>query len=48
MLWNLLVEYLRPHRLLLIAVVIFQLAQGHVKRPSPRSDLEINGSMAAA
>ncbi|MDQ0674435.1 ATP-binding cassette subfamily B multidrug efflux pump [Pseudarthrobacter siccitolerans] len=27
MLWKLLVEYLRPHRQLLIAVVIFQLAQ---------------------
>ncbi|WP_045731108.1 ABC transporter ATP-binding protein [Pseudarthrobacter chlorophenolicus] len=27
MLWKLLVEYLRPHRALLIAVVIFQLAQ---------------------
>ncbi|HCN20822.1 MAG TPA: multidrug ABC transporter ATP-binding protein, partial [Arthrobacter bacterium] len=27
MLWKLLVEYLRPHRRLLIAVVIFQLAQ---------------------
>ncbi|MDQ0000331.1 ABC transporter ATP-binding protein [Pseudarthrobacter sulfonivorans] len=27
MLWNLLVEYLRPHRQLLIAVVVFQLAQ---------------------
>ncbi len=27
MLWNLLVQYLRPHRRLLIAVVIFQLAQ---------------------
>ncbi len=27
MLWKLLVEYLRPHRLLLAAVVVFQLAQ---------------------
>jgi ATP-binding cassette subfamily B multidrug efflux pump len=27
LLWKLLVEYLRPHRQLLIAVVIFQLAQ---------------------
>jgi ATP-binding cassette subfamily B protein len=27
MLWKLLVEYLRPHRALLVAVVIFQLAQ---------------------
>lgn len=27
MLWKLLVEYLRPHRALLIAVVVFQLAQ---------------------
>ena len=27
MLWKLLVEYLRPHRTLLLAVVIFQLAQ---------------------
>ncbi|MFJ6359085.1 ABC transporter ATP-binding protein [Pseudarthrobacter oxydans] len=27
MLWKLLVEYLRPHRMLLLAVVLFQLAQ---------------------
>jgi len=27
LLWKLLVEYLRPHRQLLAAVVVFQLAQ---------------------
>jgi ATP-binding cassette subfamily B protein len=32
MLWKLLVEYLRPHRKLLAAVVVFQLARSHAVR----------------
>jgi regulator of RNase E activity RraA len=37
MLWELLVQYQWPHRPLLIAVVISQLAQWHVKRPAQTS-----------
>lgn len=41
MLWKLLVEYLRPHRQLLVAVVVFQLAQSIASLYLPTLNAEI-------